>query len=144
MRKVLIIAYHFPPINNINARRFGGMVAFMPKFGWEPVVLTTKTDGPLPVLMPQENVIRIGKNYDSKKKLVVSEEGYKRVVRDVRLFLEGKDRELLRSMKARMNESAGRLNFEEAARIRDRIFGIEKVIERQRIVSAKTKNIDFI
>ena len=53
------------------------MVAFMPKFGWEPVVLTTKTDGPLPVLMPQENVIRIGKNYDSKKKLVVSEEGYK-------------------------------------------------------------------
>ena len=74
----------------------------------------------------------------------VSEEGYKRVVRDVRLFLEGKDKELLRAMKARMNEDAGRLNFEEAAKIRDRIFGIEKVIERQRIVSAETKDMDVI
>lgn len=74
----------------------------------------------------------------------VSEGDYKKVVRDVRLFLEGRDRELLRSMKRRMNEEAERLNFEEAARIRDRISGIEKVLERQRIVSAETKDMDVM
>ncbi len=74
----------------------------------------------------------------------ISEEGYKKVVRDVRLFLEGKDRELLRSIKRQMNEEAGRLNFEEAAKIRDRISGIEKVLERQRIVSAEVKDTDVI
>lgn len=74
----------------------------------------------------------------------ISEEGYEKVVRDVRLFLEGKDRELLRSMKRKMNEEAERLNFEEAARIRDRIFRIETVLERQRIVSAEAKDTDVI
>lgn len=74
----------------------------------------------------------------------ISEEGYEKVVRDVRLFLEGKDKELLKSMKKRMNEEAERLNFEEAARIRDRIFRIETVLERQRIVSAEAKDTDVI
>jgi len=74
----------------------------------------------------------------------ISEGDYKKVVRDVRLFLEGRDRELLRSMKKRMNEEAERLNFEEAARIRDRISGIEKVLERQRIVSAEAKDMDVM
>ncbi|MBI5097538.1 MAG: excinuclease ABC subunit UvrC, partial [Nitrospirae bacterium] len=46
--------------------------------------------------------------------------------------------------KKRMNEEAERLNFEEAARIRDRISGIEKVLERQRIVSAEAKDMDVM
>jgi len=74
----------------------------------------------------------------------VSVDGYKKVVRDVRLFLEGKDRELLRAMRRKMNLESEKLNFEEAAKIRDRIFNIEAVIERQRIVSAETKDIDVI
>src|SRR3972149_4153516 len=74
----------------------------------------------------------------------ISEGDYKKVVMDVRLFLEGRDRELLRSMKKRMNEEAERLNFEEAERIRDRISGIEKVLERQRIVSAEAKDMDVM
>ncbi len=74
----------------------------------------------------------------------VSEFDYKKVVRDVRLFLEGKDRELLRSLKNRMNEEAGKLLFEEAAKTRDCIFMIGKVLERQRIVSAETGDTDVI
>ena len=71
-------------------------------------------------------------------------DGYKKVVRDVRLFLEGKDKELLREMRRRMSVESEKLNFEEAAKIRDRIFNIETVMERQRIVSAETKDIDVI
>ncbi len=74
----------------------------------------------------------------------VTVEGYKKVVRDVKLFLEGKDRELLRTMRMRMHEESDRLNFEEAAKIRDRIFSIVKVMERQRIVSADVNDIDVI
>lgn len=74
----------------------------------------------------------------------VSEDGYKKVVRDVRLFLEGKDMELQRTMKRRMNEEAEKLNFEEAARIRDSILRIEQVLERQRIVSAEAWDTDVI
>ncbi len=71
-------------------------------------------------------------------------EDYKNVVRDVRFFLEGKDRELLREMKRSMKTESENLNFEDAAKIRDRIYNIEKVIERQRIVSAEIKDIDVI
>ncbi|MCC6544320.1 MAG: excinuclease ABC subunit UvrC [Nitrospirae bacterium] len=69
---------------------------------------------------------------------------YKKVVKDVRLFLEGKDKELIREMRRRMKMESETLNFEEAAKIRDRIFNIEKVMERQRIVSAEMKDIDVI
>ena len=71
-------------------------------------------------------------------------DGYKKVVRDVRLFLEGKDKELLREMRRRMSLESDALNFEEAAKIRDRIINIETVMERQRIVSAETKDVDVI
>jgi len=77
MKRVLIIDYHFPPINNINARRFGGMVSHMPEFGWEPIVLTTKSKGSLPVLIPEKNIIRLGENYYDEKKIIASNQGYK-------------------------------------------------------------------
>lgn len=76
MKKLLVVSYHFPPINNINARRFGGIVEHLTKFGWEPIVLTTKTSGDLPVAIPEEHIIRIGENYYSKKEGVTSEEGF--------------------------------------------------------------------
>ncbi|MBI5194341.1 MAG: excinuclease ABC subunit UvrC [Nitrospirae bacterium] len=74
----------------------------------------------------------------------ISEAGYKKIVRDVRLFLEGKDKELQRSLKGRMEEEAEKLNFEEAARLRDSIFRIEMLLKRQRIISAETGDTDVI
>lgn len=74
----------------------------------------------------------------------ISEAGYKDVVRDVRLFLEGKDKELQRSLKGRMEEEAEKLNFEEAARLRDSIFRIGMLLERQRIISAAGGDTDVI
>ncbi len=73
MKRVLIVSYHFPPVNNINSRRFGEMAPYMLNFGWEPIILTTKSEGTLPAKIPEENIIRIGENY--YKEGVVSEEG---------------------------------------------------------------------
>lgn len=77
MRRVLIISYHFPPVNNINARRWGEMVKYMPQCGWEPYVLTTKSQGELPVALPEEHIIRLGENYYSRRGTMTQEEGYR-------------------------------------------------------------------
>lgn len=63
MKKVLIISYNFPPLNNAAARRYGEMVSYMAKFGWEPFVLTTKNSGDLSVEISEKNIIRVGKHY---------------------------------------------------------------------------------
>lgn len=39
MRKVLIVAYNFPPINSPAALRVAGFARWLPEFGWAPVVL---------------------------------------------------------------------------------------------------------
>ncbi|MEW6571624.1 MAG: glycosyltransferase family 4 protein, partial [Nitrospirota bacterium] len=45
MKKVLIIAHSFPPSTSSGARRPFGLVKYLPKFGWEPIVLTPKLLG---------------------------------------------------------------------------------------------------
>ena len=63
----------------------------------------------------------------------VSREEYHRHVREVALFLEGKAGELEASLRARMREASGALRFEEAARVRDQLFAIERSLERQTV-----------
>lgn len=41
MKKVLIISYHFPPLNTMGAKRYGIMCKYMKLYGYEPMVLTT-------------------------------------------------------------------------------------------------------
>ncbi|MCK5553305.1 MAG: excinuclease ABC subunit UvrC, partial [Deltaproteobacteria bacterium] len=69
---------------------------------------------------------------------------YGEIVREVRLFLEGKDHELIRILRGKMKEKSDRLDFEGAARIRDQIQSIEKVIEKQHIVSKGFLDQDVI
>src|SRR3989449_11217849 len=65
---------------------------------------------------------------------------YHEIVKQVRMFLEGRNTELLESYHALMDAAAEREDFEEAARIRDRIFKIERTLERQRV--AQPENVD--
>jgi excinuclease ABC subunit C len=69
---------------------------------------------------------------------------YRAVVRQVRLFLEGRNRELIRRLKKDMAGAAGRLDFEMAAGIRDRIKAIETTVEHQHVVSARLEDQDII
>jgi excinuclease ABC subunit C len=69
-----------------------------------------------------------------------TQEEYHRIVRQVRQFLEGHDRELVDDLRAQMDAAATREDFEEAARLRDRIIKIERTLERQRIT--QTASID--
>jgi excinuclease ABC subunit C len=70
----------------------------------------------------------------------VSREEYDQVVKQVILFLEGKHDEVLKDLYARMEQASEDLNFEEAARIRDRIKAVEKVLEKQRIINTEEQD----
>jgi excinuclease ABC subunit C len=71
-------------------------------------------------------------------------EQYHEIVAQVRMFLEGRDQELLDGMRAEMQAAADREQFEEAARLRDRIFKIERTLERQRITQTASTDQDVI
>jgi excinuclease ABC subunit C len=73
-----------------------------------------------------------------------SQEDYHRIVRQVRQFLEGHDRELVDELRSQMDAAAAREEFEEAARLRDRIFKIERTLERQRITQTASIDQDVI
>ena len=59
---------------------------------------------------------------------------YDELVMGTLLFLRGRSGELVNSLTERMERAAKAENFEEAARVRDRIAGVERTIERQRII----------
>jgi excinuclease ABC subunit C len=70
----------------------------------------------------------------------VSHESYRKNVDAVILFLEGRSGPLLESLRDRMKGAAKKLEFEEAARLRDQIIALERSLERQTI--ATTDSID--
>ncbi|WP_171453751.1 excinuclease ABC subunit UvrC [Serratia marcescens] len=74
---------------------------------------------------------------------LVSEEEYQQQVDYVRLFLSGKDQQVLHQLIERMEEASKLLNFEEAARIRDQIQAVRRVTERQ-FVSGDSDDLDVI
>src|SRR5881409_30092 len=69
---------------------------------------------------------------------------YHQIVKQVRQFLEGRDRELLESLRAEMQAAADREEFEEAARLRDRIFKIERTLEKQRVTQTASTEQDVL
>jgi excinuclease ABC subunit C len=73
-----------------------------------------------------------------------SKEDYHHIVVQVRQFLEGRDRELLDDLRVQMEAAAEREDFEEAARLRDRLFNIERTLEKQRITQTTTTDQDVI
>ncbi|MDF0650599.1 MAG: excinuclease ABC subunit UvrC [Nitrospira sp.] len=73
-----------------------------------------------------------------------SKEEYHQIVKQVRQFLEGRDRELLDDLRARMEAAAEREEFEEAVRLRDRLFKIERMLEKQRITQTSVTDQDVI
>lgn len=45
MRRVLVVAYYFPPMGLSGVQRVAKLVKYLPRFGWEPTVLTVQPRG---------------------------------------------------------------------------------------------------
>src|ERR1700741_5288079 len=62
---------------------------------------------------------------------------YQEAVRDVKLFLEGRQTDLVRSLRERMAEAAEAQEFERAAKYRDLISTVEQLQEKQRMAGVE-------
>ncbi len=67
---------------------------------------------------------------------------YQEAVRDVKLFLEGRQTDLVKSLRARMAEAANAQEFERAAKCRDLISTVEQLQEKQRIAAVEGDDAD--
>lgn len=74
---------------------------------------------------------------------LVSEEEYQEQTEYVRLFLSGKDDQVLKLLISRMEQASKELKFEEAARIRDQIQAVRQITEKQ-FVSNQGDDLDAI
>ena len=68
---------------------------------------------------------------------------YAAAVRDVRLFLEGRHRDLGNELERRMNAAADDMRFEEAASLRNLITTVKEVEQKQKMAAAEGENIDI-
>src|SRR5450755_889591 len=67
---------------------------------------------------------------------------YQEAVRDVKLFLEGRPTDLLRSLRQRMGQTAEAEEYERAAKYRDLISTVEQLQEKQRIAAVEGDDAD--
>jgi excinuclease ABC subunit C len=69
-------------------------------------------------------------------------ETYQEGVRDVKLFLEGRQTDLVRSLRQRMEEAATEEEYERAAKYRDLISTVEQLQEKQRMAAVEGDDAD--
>ncbi len=74
---------------------------------------------------------------------LTTDDAYAAAARDVRLFLEGRLKDLAHELRARMEAASAEMRFEEAAALRDLISTVEEREEKQRIASAEGADIDI-
>ncbi|MBT8240422.1 MAG: excinuclease ABC subunit UvrC, partial [Acidimicrobiia bacterium] len=74
----------------------------------------------------------------------VSKEDYDQMVADLVEFLEGDTDPVLRRLETQMNSAAAELEFEQAARLRDRMGAVRRAIEKNQMVAARTEDLDVV
>ncbi len=75
---------------------------------------------------------------------LTTDDRYAEAARDVRLFLEGRRHDLIKSLEERMGVAAEKELFEQAASYRDLLRTLEDIEERQRIASAQGDDTDVL
>jgi len=75
---------------------------------------------------------------------IVSKEEYAEVIKQVILFLEGKQEMVVQELQSKMEKAAEALDFEKAILLRDQIQAIDRVIEGQRIATTVRGEQDVI
>ena len=72
----------------------------------------------------------------------VTPEEYRRIIDGVRDFMEGDHQSILQELESRMREEASRQEFELAARTRDRIIALRRILEKQQAHTLKEGDQD--
>jgi len=97
--------------------------------------------------LDRERVPRPCLNYHIKRCLapcagMVSSVTYREMIRQVCLFLEGRQGELAERLKREMEEAAEKREYEKAAVLRDRLRHVQAIMEKQKVVSETPEDLD--
>ncbi|NOY68195.1 MAG: excinuclease ABC subunit UvrC [Deltaproteobacteria bacterium] len=74
----------------------------------------------------------------------IDPDDYKKIVEEVRMFLNGHTSDLVKKIELEMNTAAEKEDFEDAAALRDKMFALRKTIEKQVIVTNDFSDRDVI
>ena len=74
----------------------------------------------------------------------VSKEEYRKQIDEIIDLLEGKTDKIIRDLKFQMEEASNKMNYEQAAYLRDKIIAIENVSKRQKVSNIGENDIDVI
>jgi excinuclease ABC subunit C len=74
----------------------------------------------------------------------VTREDYDGIVKALLRFLDGDTDEVVDRLKREMAEASAGLEFEAAARLRDRLASVQKVLEKQTMVAGRDEDLDVI
>jgi len=74
----------------------------------------------------------------------INESDYNQMITDLGKFLEGQTDPILNRLRTRMEEMAETLQFEKAAALRDQVQAIERVVEKQKVISTQNMDSDVI
>lgn len=69
---------------------------------------------------------------------------YQEQVALLKLFLQGKDQEVLNTLSTRMQQLSDNMEFEEAAKVRDQLLALRRVQEAQFVSADKTYDLDVV
>ena len=75
---------------------------------------------------------------------VINQAEYRQMIDDLGKFLEGRTGPILERLRNDMQRASEQLRFERAAALRDQILAIEKVVERQKVVSPEYVDSDVL
>jgi excinuclease ABC subunit C len=74
----------------------------------------------------------------------IDEMPYRQLVRDLCDFLDGDTDEIVKRLSSDMKAAASELEYERAARLRDRLVSVQRAIEKQQMVGERNEDIDVI
>jgi excinuclease ABC subunit C len=74
----------------------------------------------------------------------IDEAGYARLLEQVETFMDGRSKSLVDELRRQMAEAAAALDFELAARFRDRLRAIDRIAERQDVLTGRRGDHDAV
>ena len=74
---------------------------------------------------------------------LVTDEAYAEAVKEARMFLDGRHRDLIADLRRHMERASEEMRFEQAAALRDVIATVEEMEQRQKMAAAEGDDIDI-
>ncbi len=74
----------------------------------------------------------------------IEEMPYRQLVRELCEFLAGDTDDIIDRLEAEMRAAATELEFEKAARLRDRLIAVQKAVAKQQMVADKNEDVDVV